>query len=179
MINFLKSVSHGRWFWTLLLLSGVGLEACGLYFQYGLRLDPCVSCVYERAFYLSFILAGLIGFVGCSFFITRFLACTVFLAGSVGGVYISYLHLLDYMDTNVFKSCTLHANFPSYLPLDKYLPWMFQPSASCEPINWSLFGFTMPECIIFSFGVATFIALLLFIAQFFRTKRKDYFEYYK
>ena len=37
-----------RLFWSLVLFSAVGLELTALFFQYGMKLDPCVLCVYER-----------------------------------------------------------------------------------------------------------------------------------
>ena len=85
MVSFVQSLSSSRLSWVALLILGIVLECCGLYFQYGLRLDPCVNCVYERAFYLSFILAGLIGFLSPSFILTRLLAILIFLAGIISG----------------------------------------------------------------------------------------------
>ena len=74
----------------MLFLLGIVLEGCGLYFQYKLRLPLCVNCVYERAFYLSFILAGFIGFISPTNFLFRNLAILIFMAGSPGGVKVAF-----------------------------------------------------------------------------------------
>lgn len=179
MIHLIQSISNSRWCWIALLLTGVVLEACGLYFQYGLRLDPCVNCVYERAFYLTFIAAGLIGMISPQLRFTRFLAILIFLAGSAGGLMTAFNHLADYAATGFGSSCALRANFPDFLPLDSLLPWMFQPTAACGPLDWSLMGLNMPQWIAISFGCGLAVALLFLLAEFFRRKRRDYRRYYR
>ena len=90
-IHLIQSLTRHRLVWILLFLLGVVLEGCGLYFQYGLRMDPCVYCVYERAFYMSFIIAGLVGFLYPNFFLFRQLATLTFLTGSAGEwIFVSF-----------------------------------------------------------------------------------------
>ena len=179
MIHLIQSISSSRWCWIALAVLGLVLEGCGLYFQYGLRLDPCVNCVYERAFYLSFIAAGLIGLLAPGLFLTRVLAELIFLAGSVGGALTAFAHMAEYSNTGLGASCSLRAHFPSVLPLDEWLPWMFQPTGACGPLNWSLLGLNMPEWIFISFACGIVCALFFFIAEFFKKKRRDYQRYYR
>ncbi|MBV2095670.1 MAG: disulfide bond formation protein B, partial [Candidatus Thiodiazotropha sp. (ex Codakia orbicularis)] len=47
--------------WLLLASSALILEGAALYFQYGLELDPCVLCIYQRAAVLGIFLSALIG----------------------------------------------------------------------------------------------------------------------
>ncbi len=180
MIHILQKLSSSRFIWLCLLLTGIALEGAGLYFQYTLRLDPCVNCVYERALYLSFIIAGLIGFINPNFIITRFLAILTFLSGSAGGVYIAYRHLKEYYSDNPFgQACSLKANFPDFLPLDEYLPWMFAPQGTCSPVDWELLSLSMPQWIFASFVTGTIVSLSFLICQFFKRKRRDYIDLYK
>lgn len=179
MISLIQSISNARWCWIALLLLGVILEGCGLYFQYGLRLDPCVNCVYERAFYLTFILAGLIGMLAPQLFITRVPAILIFLAGSIGGLVTAFDHMAEYTATGFGASCALKADFPDFLPLDTLLPWMFKPTASCGPLDWSLLGLNMPEWIFISFACGAVVSLFFLLAEFFKKKRRDYMRYYR
>ena len=172
---FIQSFARHRFAWLMLLLLGLGLEGCGLYFQYELRLAPCVNCVYERAFYLSFIAAGLIGFLCPSNFLFRNLANLIFLSGSVGGTYIALEHLNSLNITGFGASCKLTPDFPSYLKLDEWLPWMFSPTGTCGPLDWSLFGFNMPQCILFSFACGIFVSLLFLMSEFAHKKRRNYY----
>ena len=106
--------------WFLLMLLGLILEGCGLYFQYGLGLPPCVNCVYERALFLTFILAGFIGFIKPQSLWFRTLGALVLLAGSIQGILVTLEHLASY--ANAFGTkCALKANFPQFLKLDEVL----------------------------------------------------------
>ena len=175
----IQSLARHRFAWIMLLLLGIVLESCGLYFQYSLRLPPCVNCVYERAFYLSFIVAGLIGFLWPSNFLFRNLANLTFMAGSAGGLLVAFDHMTSVYQTGFGASCKLKASFPSFMPLDEWLPWMFSPTASCAPLDWSLLGFTMPEWILASFATGLTVSILFFISEFFKRKRNDYLNYYR
>ena len=61
MMNRPMPFSHMRSAWLLLAVSALGLELAALWFQYGMRLDPCVMCVYERLAVIGILLAGLLG----------------------------------------------------------------------------------------------------------------------
>lgn len=178
LVYLIQALARLRFSWIMLLLLGIVLEACGLYFQYELRLPPCVNCVYERAFYLSFILAGLIGFIRPSNFLFRNLANLTFLSGSIGGVFVAFDHITSVYQTGLGASCKLRASFPDFLKLDEWLPWMFSPTASCEPLNWSLLGLSMPEWILISFVCGVAVSSCFLISEFFKRKRKSY-DFYR
>ncbi len=150
--------------WFLLMLLGLILEGCGLYFQYGLGLPPCVNCVYERALFLTFILAGFIGFIKPQSLWFRTLGALVLLAGSIQGILVTLEHLASY--ANAFGTkCALKANFPQFLKLDEWLPFMFQPEGTCGPLPWSLLGLNMPTWILLSFIGGVLGALYLLFAK--------------
>ena len=177
-IHLIQALSRHRFSWIMLFLLGIVLEGCGLYFQYKLRLPLCVNCVYERAFYLSFILAGFIGFISPTNFLFRNLAIMIFMAGSAGGLVVAFDHIASVYQTGFGASCQLVPHFPSFLKLNEWLPWMFQPNAACEKLEWSLLGFSMPEWILCSFACGLVVSLLFFISQFFKKKRHNYGYFY-
>ena len=58
MLHFFKTLSVQRSGWLLLLISALALEGAALYFQYGMELQPCVMCIYERVALFSIAFAG-------------------------------------------------------------------------------------------------------------------------
>lgn len=179
LVYIIQALARHRFAWIMLLLLGIVLEACGLYFQYELRLPPCVNCVYERAFYLTFIAAGLIGFLCPSNFLFRNLANLTFLGGSMGGVFVAFDHLTSVYQTGLGASCKLRANFPDFMPLDQWMPWMFSPTASCEPLNWSLLGLSMPEWIFISFICGVIVSFCFIASEFFPKRHRGYSDAYR
>ena len=61
MLALLKRFSEKRSAWFLLAFSSLALESTALYFQYGMGLQPCVLCVYERLAIIGLFIAGIIG----------------------------------------------------------------------------------------------------------------------
>ena len=54
-------------------ISAFALESTALYFQYGMGLQPCVLCVYERLAMVGLFIAGFIGALAPSSLIAAFL----------------------------------------------------------------------------------------------------------
>jgi len=67
----LSLFSEKRFAWFLLALSSLALESTALYFQYGMGLQPCVLCVYERLAIIGLFIAGIIGLLAPKSFIVR------------------------------------------------------------------------------------------------------------
>ena len=63
MMNDHRSFHQKRAAWLLLAASAFALEAAAIWFQYGMQLDPCVMCIYERLAVVGVFAAGLIGAV--------------------------------------------------------------------------------------------------------------------
>ena len=77
MLHFFKTLSVQRSGWLLLLISALALEGTALYFQYGMGLQPCVMCIYERVALFGIAFAGIIGLIAPRFLIMRVLALIV------------------------------------------------------------------------------------------------------
>ncbi len=181
LLVFFKYFCVSRFFWFLLLVAGVALEACGLYFQYKMDLPPCVNCVYERAYFLGFVAVGFIGAIGSNFFIVRFLCSIGFLASSIGGLIVSFEHFNAYTESSIFhSSCKIATNFPDFLPLDEIAPFMFKVSGVCsDKLDWEFLGQSMPFWILVIFGCSTLLALMLFLSNFVKFKSNSYLKLYK
>lgn len=60
-MQFLYSFSKRRSSWLLLLAFIVFFEGSALFFQHGMKLPPCVMCIYERVAMFGIAIAALIG----------------------------------------------------------------------------------------------------------------------
>ena len=180
-MNYIKSFFLKIWFphtrvlWALLFLGFIFYESCGLYFQYYLKLNPCIECVYERACFMFFGVAALIGVTAPRFMIVRLAAGVAWLIPSVWGLIISLEHRvyeIDYQKSlnDPFAStttCGFQANFPSYMKLDEWLPSVFAPTGVCGDASWYFAGLSMVQWIIVIYVcnavVAGLVTLLSFI----------------
>ena len=55
---FLNTFSKSRLSWAILLAFIIFFEACALFFQHVMKLDPCVMCIYERVAMMGIALCG-------------------------------------------------------------------------------------------------------------------------
>jgi disulfide bond formation protein DsbB len=142
-------ITQHRLPWFLLFMSAFVLEAAALFFQYGLNLDPCELCIYQRVAVLGILLSALIGMSLPRSAIARWLG---YIGWGAAVVWCLYLALkLSGMQLGFIApslSCNVNANFPSWLKLDQWLPVMFQPSGFCGDIQWQFLGLSMPQWLI-------------------------------
>jgi len=116
MLTLLKQFSEKRSVWFLLALSSLALESTALYFQYGMGLQPCVLCVYERLAIIGLFIAGIIGLLAPKSFIVRLIALILGLFSSIKGLLVSLRHLDLQMNPAPWKQCEFIPNFPETLP---------------------------------------------------------------
>ncbi|MEJ2455453.1 MAG: disulfide bond formation protein DsbB [Candidatus Thiodiazotropha sp.] len=136
---------QSRLSWGLLALSALALEAAALYFQYGLQLDPCELCIYQRAAVMGILLSALIGFVAPRSALARGLGYLGWGAASTWCLYLALkLSGLQLGFITPSLSCEVIAKFPVWLKLDAWFPAMFQPTGFCGDIQWQFLGLSMP-----------------------------------
>ncbi|KAE9525390.1 disulfide bond formation protein DsbB [Testudinibacter aquarius] len=172
MLYYLKQVSLSRGSWLLLLLSCLAFEATGLYFQHVMKLEPCVMCIYERVAIAGVALAALIGMVAPRLLLIRLLALAVGLASAVKGLLLALQHTDYQLNPVPWNQCPLMVEFPSTLPLNKWLPQMFEAYGSCSEIQWSLLGFAMPQWLIAIFIGYILVLGLVLISQIKPSRRQ-------
>ena len=73
ILSALQRFCHQRTSWAILFASGLALELAALYFQYVLKFDPCVMCIYIRVAVLGIMLSALVGLVMPKFWLVRLL----------------------------------------------------------------------------------------------------------
>ncbi|OOF35837.1 disulfide bond formation protein DsbB [Rodentibacter heidelbergensis] len=172
MLAFFKQFSEKRSSWLLLALSSLALELTALYFQYGMGLQPCVLCVYERLAMIGLFFAGIIGLLAPHSPIIRLIALALGLFSGIKGLMISIRHLDLQMNPAPWKQCEFLPNFPETLPFHQWFPSIFNPTGTCDNSQWSLFGITMVQWLVAIFAVYVIVLVVILIAQVKKTRRQ-------
>lgn len=176
MLHHIKRLSTKRWGWALVALSCLILLGTALYFQYGLNMQPCIKCIYVRSGFAAVLLAAIIGLVAPANAFIRFIALAGMLAGAVFGVMQAneLLQIEKLLAEGGFFSCALFADFPQWMPLDKWLPSVFEPTGSCGDTSWQFMGQSMAFWSAFSLSIYAAIAAVMLLAQVVRLSNNPY-----
>lgn len=148
MLTLAANMCRSSGYWFLLFLFSLSLELIALYFQYQLGYGPCVLCIEIRAVVLVIGIISLLAMFICRF---RLLANLMNLALiSIGAIMYLKSELLLKIERNEIESlCGFKADFPQWLPLDQWLPSVFEAWEACgyTPMLW--FDTTMAEALIY------------------------------
>lgn len=149
--------------WWLLAASALVLELAALWFQYGMQLDPCVMCVYERLAMFGLMLAGVLGALNPNVVVLRVLGYGLWAVSAGWGLSLALRHVgIQTDDSNMF-SCEFAADFPAWAKLDEWLPALFQPTGYCDDVQWQWLSLTMAEWMIVVFAVYLLILLAVIV----------------
>ncbi len=176
MLRYLNRCSHGRTAWLLLALTSLIFELIALYFQHVMLLKPCVLCIYQRNALFGVMAAGLLGAVAPGSVVIRLPAIALWLYSAFEGLLLALKHTDIQLHPSPFATCDFFVNFPSWLPLDKWMPAVFSASGDCAERQWHFMGLEMPQWMIVVFGAYLLMCALVLVAQLFRPKRRDLFH---
>lgn len=176
MFSKLSDFSRQRTSWLLLLCSALGLDLTALFFQYGMELEPCVLCIYQRVAVMGILAAGVVGATLPTLAVVRWMGLALWGASAGWGLTLALKHVGIQSGSGTDLSCTFFANFPSWAKLDEWLPALFAPTGSCDEIQWSFLTLTMAQwmVIIFSAYLITLSAVL--VAQFVTARRRPLYS---
>lgn len=169
MFAFLYQISKGRAAWLLLMLSALGLEISALFFQHVMDLAPCVMCIYERIAMLGILFAGLIGMLAPQQFFVRWTALSVWGISVIWGLKLGVEHVgYQFPDPNELfgPTCDIVVRLPTWLPLNEWMPWMFEASGDCAKIVWEFLSLTMPQWLVVIFIAKLIVFSAVVISQF-------------
>ena len=153
-----------RWPWLLLGGSALALELVALYFQYGMGLEPCVMCVYQRAAVMGIAIAGFLGATAPTNLFIRVAAMTTWGVAAFWGLDIAYEHVQMQNPDNFLlaMSCDIYPNFPTWLAIHEWFPAVFEARGTCDSIDWMFLGLSMPAWMVVTFAVYSLtLALVL------------------
>ena len=153
---------HRRLPWLMVAGSALVLEVFALYFQYGLQLDPCVLCIYQRATVAGILITALLVSLAPR---QRWLRVPGFIALLLLAAFGIKLALdLVAAESGATFGCSFEAEFPTWLALDDWFPAFFSPTGLCGDTGWRFLGGTMAEWMIVVFAsylVTVLIAVIL------------------
>lgn len=166
ILSFLSQASRSRRSWSLLLVTALIFEAIALYFQYGMGLEPCIMCIYQRNAVFGIALAALIGLSMPHNTIIRLIAVAGWGVSAIWGLLIAIEHVDIQSAANpFFAPCEIVPNFPSWLPLHEWLPAIFAATGDCGNIDWSFLGWSMPQWMIVIFTSYSLVWLMVMLSQ--------------
>lgn len=173
MLSFLNQQSRQRTAWLLLMLSALSLELCALFFQHVMDLLPCVMCIYERVAMLGILIAGALGLSAPKNLYIRTTALVTWGLSTSWGLKLALEHVsYQFPDPNqLFGTvCDIFVRFPTWAPLNKWVPWMFEASGDCGKIDWQFLTLSMPQWLVIIFSAMLVVFLTVVAAQFISPK---------
>ncbi|MCE0492873.1 disulfide bond formation protein DsbB [Vibrio salinus] len=170
MLSVIKQFSLSRFSWGLLLISAVSFEVIALYFQHIMGLKPCVMCIYERMAMWGIVLAGLIGYIAPRWGIFRWAGLLVWLAASFKGLMLTLQHVEFQMHPSPFFTCDVFVQFPSWAPLNKWVPAMFEAYGDCSDIVWKFLTLSMPQWLVVVFAANITLSAIFILVQFVKSR---------
>jgi len=176
MLRYLNRCSSGRSAWLLLALTAFALELIALYFQHVMMLKPCVMCIYERCALFGVMGAGIVGAIAPKTPL-RWVAILIWLYSAWEGLRLAWEHTMIQLHPSPFVTCDFMARFPTWLPLDKWLPAVFVATGDCAERSWTWLNLSMPQWLTGIFAVYLLVAVVVLIAQPFKPKERGIFSH--
>ncbi len=166
MINKITSNNwaRGKLFWILLIALCVSMESVALVYQYLLNEPPCILCIHFRLLFVLIILIAIFGLLFCKNKVARVISLLGIVA-SFGVMTERAYQLLGTERGFVLGDCSVGLNFPNWLAVDKWIPWLFQPMTSCGYTPEIIFGITMAEVLMLFTVVMTLLFSLFLIVN--------------
>ncbi|MBG4314761.1 disulfide bond formation protein B [Pseudomonas aeruginosa] len=159
MSALLKPLDN-RLFWPAVAIGGLLILAFVLYLQHVRGFAPCSLCIFIRLDVLGLVLAGIVGSLAPRSRIAGGIAARGMLAASLGGIYHAWsLVAEEKLAAQGMGSCKMFMGFPEWIPLDTWLPQVFQPEGLCGEVVWTLLGQSMAV-----WSLALFVFCLLVLA---------------
>lgn len=167
---WINSFSQKRLSWLLLLISIIFFESCALFFQHVLMLAPCVMCVYERVAMMGIGGAAIIGLINPKNKFLRWAGLISWGYTSYRGLELAREHVGYQFNPSPFATCDIFPQFPSWAPLDQWVPWMFHPTGDCSDIVWQFLGLSMPQWLVVIFAANLVALAIVVVSQFVKAK---------
>lgn len=167
MLRTLHTLSTQRRSWLLLAALALVLDGIALFLQHVLHVEPCNECIYIRAGVLGIAVAGLLGALAPRYWPMRLLALTAWV-GALGWSLSRVVLLLDLeriVAAGGDASCKRFKGFPDWLPLEQWLPNVFEPRAMCGTVSWTFLGGSVTFWIGIALGGMALLAAAVVVAQ--------------
>ena len=156
------------------------MEGLGLYVQYIVGDEPCANCVMVRAYLFLLAFSGMIAIVTAKPVFqrkqTELLRLTVIFTIAMTGLGMAFYHSYDnYLvesGQNLFATCGLESPFPIWLPLDQWLPALFELKGLCGTPAYLFEWLTFTELSMIGLPLIMSVATLLYLNAMWISIRK-------
>ncbi|NOH95388.1 disulfide bond formation protein DsbB [Vibrio sp. 99-70-13A1] len=169
-LTVLKDFSKTRLSWLLLLISIILFESAALFFQHVMLLAPCVMCIYERVAMFGIGIAAAIGLVNPKNPVIRWVGLAAWGASAYKGLTLSMQHVDYQFNPSPFATCDLFVTFPSWAPLNEWVPWVFEAYGDCSKVVWQFLDLSMPQWLVVIFAGNLIALAAIVISQFAKSK---------
>ena len=160
MLEKLDKIATHQFYWLVLALLALMLEATALFYQYALNYYPCVLCIHVRIWVMFIFIISLLALKlrqNRFGLVSMHLLMTVCWAGMLERSY----QLLGTERGFVEGSCSMKSGLPSWFALDEWFPLVFQVQDACGYTPKLFFGITMAEALIVLSFVLFVLSLVL------------------
>ena len=163
-MKYFYELVQTSYFWLAGILYLALMESIALYYQYTLQFYPCALCVQVRAWVVGAILSSAISVYFRENFWVRFAGIFLTMVFISGGFYTSY-YAWGVESGTVISTCSMGAGFPSFMPLDQWMPFFFGADGPCgqSPEMW--FGLSMVETLLITLGIPLLILSIAWITH--------------
>lgn len=159
-MNKLNKFIESPYFWFTGLFYLTLMEGIALFYQYGPGMwYPCALCVQVRAWVAGGIIFSALGVVMGKSFWWRWIALTLTIGMIAGALYTSY-YAYGVEQGTVVSSCTMGAGFPEFMPLDQWIPFLFEAQGMCGLSPPMPLGFSMVEALLLTLSLPLLILIV-------------------
>ena len=158
----------GRSGYLLGFLISFGLVGFALYIQQKHHLEPCPLCISQRIAFMGLGVLFLIAALHNPGAVGRRIYGLLQVLAAVTGIGIAARHAwIQANPDKVMAECGAGFDYiMETFPLKKALDLIFKGTGECSAIDWTLFGFTIPQLSLVAFaGLALFAILLVFLKR--------------
>ncbi len=122
--------------------------------------------------------AGLIGMIAPQNGLIRWAGFAAWGVAAGWGLKLSIEHVgYQFPDPNDLfgATCDIFVSFPSWAPLNKWVPWMFEASGDCSKIVWQFLTLSMPQWLVIIFAAMLIVLAVVVLSQFFGKRQRRLF----
>ncbi|MBB2494024.1 disulfide bond formation protein B [Aquipseudomonas ullengensis] len=153
------ALAASRWLFLLAGFGGLLLMAGALYLEHGVGLQPCPMCIVQRLFVILFVLVCLAAAIhGPQRFGRRIYALLTLLFAAAGAGTAARQVWLQNVPVDQLGSCSPSLDFMlASMSLSEVVGLLWQGTAGCASVTWTLFGMSVPE-----WSLLAFVGMILF-----------------
>ncbi|NMH61324.1 disulfide bond formation protein DsbB [Alteromonas sp. MYP5] len=171
MVNGLSRWAGHSSSWLLLFISALGLIGAALYFQYGMGLEPCIMCIYQRTAMVGIMLSGLLVAL-FNTLPTRMIGFAGWGISSGWGWLLAREHVdILHAPNPFFANCEIVPNYPDWAPLHEWLPAMFEAKGDCLEDGWRYLDKGMAEWMVIIFAIYFVVCITFLIIRLAGSRR--------